>query len=82
MLLHPDLLERERVVANKEAIESNVHIGQIEVITSKVGNVTAHIFHIKQAFSKKIFWPKDYVSYFFVVLCHSSVVSIVHIDPL
>ena len=55
MLLHPDLLERERVVANKEAIEPNVHIGQIEVITSRVGNVTAHIFHIKQAFSKKIF---------------------------
>jgi hypothetical protein len=35
-LLHLDLLERERVVANKEAIEPKVHIGQIEVITLSV----------------------------------------------
>jgi len=48
-LLYQDFLEKERVVANKEAIELKVHTGQIE----KSSLVTAHIFYMS-SFAQKI----------------------------
>ena len=71
LMLYQDFLEIERVVANKEAIEPKVHIGQIEIITCN----SAHLLY-------ELIFSNDYVRYSFVLNCTSSAVRISHIDPL